>query len=265
MTDLTSLVQQLEAESGGEISFAFRNLQTGETLGHFPDRKVKTASLIKLPILVYIALAVEEKSLTWDTPLTLTEAEKVGGAGVLSGMTPGIALPLRDICYLMTVISDNTATNMIIEFVGRDVINSRMRGFGLVETTLFRKSYSEDTPESKEYGLGVTTAGEMVSLLTQIAQNEIGSPSAQAEILRMLGNQMHRETIPRYLSADWKYAGKTGAIDPLRNDVGIVTSPDGLRFALALMCQKMPLIQWTPDNPGMLALAKLSKHLLLDL
>ncbi len=264
MNSLPTLIGELEADCGGEISFVFRDLQNGETLAHFPDRRVKTASVIKLPILVYVALAVSEGTLDWETPLTLAEAEKVGGAGVLTGMTAGLSLSLRDFCFLMTVISDNTATNTVIEAVGKDAINARMRSLGLLETTLFRKSYSEDTPESREFGLGVTTPNEMANLLTKIAQNEIGSGSAQSEILRMLGQQSYREAIPRFLPETWLYAGKTGAVDALRNDVGLVTKPNGERFVLALFCQKLPRVQWTVDNPGLWALARLSRALLAE-
>ena len=260
--DFEAFVQDLERRSG-EISFAACDLSSGTVRSRFPDRKVKTASVIKLPILVHVALSCAEGGLDWETPLKLTDEEKAGGAGVLSGMTAGITLSLRDACYLMTTISDNTATNMVIESVGKDGVNQRMRSLGLEATTLNRKAYSPDTPESLEFGLGVTTAMEMANLLTIIEEDRFEAPEARQEILRMLAAQSHREAIPRTLPADWKYWGKTGAIDHLRNDVGLVEAPDERKFALALFCQKLPLVQWTVDNPGILALAELSKALLL--
>jgi beta-lactamase class A len=174
-----------------------------------------------------------------------------------------MSLTLRDVCTLMTVVSDNTATNMIIEHLGIETINHRMRSLGLPRTTLNRKSFSPDTSSllSTKYGLGVTTPNEMLSLLTRLAEGKIGDAETSADILSLLEKQQYRDGIPRCLPADWKYAGKTGSVNPVRNDVGIVTAPDGRRFALSLFVQKLPLVFWTPDNPGLLAVARLARLL----
>lgn len=252
-----------EAHSGGEISLACRALPSGEPLLYHADRKVKTASVIKFPILVHVAMSVSQKTLSWDTPLILTEAEKVGGSGVLTCLTSGLTLSLRDACVLMTILSDNTATNMLIEYLGAEAINHRMRELGLAQTTLFRKSYSPDTPASLEYGFGVTTPNEMLHLLTLIAENGIEDIGACETVLEIMAQQHYRDMIPRLLPTDWRYAGKTGGLDQVRNDVGIVTTPEGHRFALALFCQQIPQVLWTADNPGIMALARLSP-LLID-
>lgn len=257
-------VAQIERDCGGLLCFAFHDFQTGETLRYRADHKCKTASVIKFPMLVHVAMAVQEGVLTWDEPFVLTDAEKVGGSGVLTQLSQGLTLSLRDVCVLMTIVSDNTGTNMIIERLGVEPINARMRSLGLPVTTLFRKSYSEDTPESKPYGLGVTTPEEMLRLLILLAEDKTGGEAASREMLAMMKAQHYRDGIPRLLPADWTYAGKTGAIDPVRNDVGLVTAPDGRRFALSLFSQELPQVLWTADNPGLLALAKLSRRLLAD-
>ena len=193
--------------------------------------------------------------------LELTDAEKVGGAGVLSGMTAGLKLSLHDTAYLMTAISDNTATNMLIEFLGVAPVNERMKNFGLTETRLLRKSYSPDTPESAVYGMGVTTPNEMLRLLLLLHENQIGSFRAKEEVMDFLFAQQIRDRIPRYLPPDWRYLGKTGGVEGVRNDVGIVTAPDGRAFALSLFIQNLPHGDWTADNPGLIALARLAKNL----
>ncbi len=256
-------IAAIEHESGGRLCFALRDLQTGETRYYRADQKCKTASVIKFPILVHVALAVREGRLSWEEKLTLTDAEKVDGSGVLTQLTAGLEISLRDVCVLMTIVSDNTGTNMVIERVGTEPINARMRALGLPVTTIFRKAYSPDTPQSKPYGLGVTTPREMLRLLTLLAEEKIGDAATSATIVKIMEAQYYRDAIPRLLPEDWKYAGKTGAIDPVRNDVGLVTAPDGRRFALALFCQDLPVVQWTADNPGLLALARLTRRLLL--
>ena len=260
--DVDQMAAELQAECGGTLHFAVRDLQTGHVLRYDADAKCKTASVIKLPILVHVGLCVLEGSLTWDEKLTLTDGEKVDGSGVLTQLTSGLELSLRDVCTLMTIVSDNTATNMMIERVGVEAINNRMRTLGLPVTTCFRKAYSPDTDASRAYGLGVSTPGEMLNLMTRIAQNEIGGADVCDGLRRILAAQYYRDGIPRLLPEDWTYLGKTGAVDPVRNDVGVVQSPDGRRYALALFCQNLPLVQWTSDNPGLLALARLTRRLL---
>lgn len=256
--DFQAAVRQIEAASGGILCFAAQNLDTGEVLAALPYRKVKTASVVKLPILVHVALSVAEGAFDWDEPLVLNEEEKVGGSGVLTQMTPGLALSLRDVCMLMTVFSDNTATNMVIERVGTGPVNARMAALGLENTAVFRKAYAPDTPESQLYGLGVTTPTDMIKLLTLLTEGKLGGHAVGSELMTLLETQRFRDAIPRLLPADWKYAGKTGAVDAVRNDVGIVTAPDGARYALALFCQNIPLVKWTADNPGLLALSRLA-------
>jgi len=262
--DLVTLaaVERIEAECGGLLAFAVQDLQTGRKRLYRADHRCQTASVIKFPMLIHVALAVQEGLLDWSEKLTLTEAEKVGGSGVLTQLTAGTEWNLRDLCVLMTIVSDNTATNMIIERVGVEPINARTRALGLPLTTLYRKSYSPDTDASREYGLGMTTPAEILDLLVLLAEGKIGSPALSQEILNIMEAQNYRDSIPRYLPEDWKYAGKTGAINAVRNDVAIVTAPDGRRFALALFCQQLPTVQWTAENPGLLALAQLSRCLL---
>ena len=256
-------VAALERECGGTLHFAACDLQTGQTVMHDGDRLCKAASIIKLPILVHAALCVREGSRSWDEKLTLTDAEKVGGSGVLTQLTAGLQLSLRDVCVLMTVVSDNTATNMVIEHVGVDAVNTRMRALDLPVTTCFRKAYSPDTDASREYGLGVTTPNEMLRLLLLLANDEIGDAATSQNVLSILEGQFYRDGLPRFLPETWIYRGKTGAIDPVRNDVALMETPDGQRYALSLFCQNLPHVQWTADNPGLLALARLTRRLLL--
>ncbi len=256
-------IAAIERDSEGRIRFAAQDLQTGQVLAYHDDVPVKTASVVKLPILVHVALSVFEGHLLWDEPLALTEAEKVGGSGVLTALTSGLTLSLRDVCTLMTIVSDNTGTNMVLERIGIASVNARMRALGLPITTVFRKAYAPDTPQSQRYGLGVTTAREMLRLLNWLAEGAVGDAATSADVLQILARQQYRDAIPRLLPEYWRYAGKTGAVNAVRNDVGVVTAPDGRRFALALFCQELPRVQWTADNPGLVALARLARALLL--
>lgn len=261
---LLSIVTSLEAECGGRLCFAFEEIGSGKRRLYRGDEKCKTASIIKLPMLVHVASSVYEGHLSWEQPVVLTDAEKVGGSGVLSHMTEGLTLSLRDACVLMTIVSDNTATNMVIEALGTAPINARIRSFGMQVTQLFRKAYSPDTPQSAVYGLGVTTPNEMCELMVRLSLVASAGSNAASEVLHILANQAYRDCIPRSLPSGWRYAGKTGSLDQVRNDVGLITGPDGRKFALAVFCQELPTVDWSPDNAGTLAIANLAQALLIE-
>ncbi|MBX0328142.1 class A beta-lactamase-related serine hydrolase [Oscillochloris sp. ZM17-4] len=257
------LVESLAHEAGGQIAFAFHDLQTGIWARHRADERVPTASVIKLPMLVHIALAVDEGALRWDEPITLAEAVKVAGSGILKELGAGLSLSLRDLCLLMTALSDNTATNMLIDRVGIEAINARAQALGMAQTRLLRRAFSPDTPASIPFGLGVTTADEMAGLLVKIARRQLGDGAAADTVRDILATQQDRAGIPRMLPEGWAYAGKTGAVEALRADAGVITAPDGRRFVLAAFCASMPIVDWTPDNPGLLAIARLAQALLI--
>ena len=260
--NLAQEIKDIERESGGTVCVVARELGAANTIRYHGDHRCRTASVIKLPILVHAAMAVGDGALSWSEQLTLTDEEKVAGSGVLTQLGAGLKLSLRDACVLMTIVSDNTATNMVIERLGVAPVNERMRSLGLPLTTLYRKSYTPDTSASREFGLGMTTPDEIADLLQILAEGRAGSLALSEEILSILSGQCLRDSIPRALPPDWKYAGKTGGIDGVRNDVALLTAPDGRRFAITIFCQNLPDLQWTPDNAGVVAIGRITRALL---
>lgn len=259
--DISVLISDLEHESGGRLAFALHDLRADTQLAHRADEPVATASVIKLPILAHVALAVAEGALRWEEQLVLRDPAKVGGSGILKELGAGLSLSLRDLCTLMTALSDNTATNMLIDHVGRAAINARSESLGLARTRLLRPAFSPDTEESRPYGLGVTTPGELAGLLARLARRQIGDAATAGAILGFLAAQQDRAAIPRLLGQGWSYAGKTGAIEQLRADAAILSDATGPRYALAAFCTDLPAIDWGPDNPGLLAIARLARGL----
>jgi beta-lactamase class A len=261
--NLTKIIQQIEADSGGSVFVAACDLDSGDSVTYNADERVKTASVIKLPMLAYVAQKAFEGEISWEEKLVLTDTEKVGGSGVLTQLTEGLVMSVRDICTLMTIVSDNTGTNMIIDRFGVAPMNAWFDSIGLTGTRIFRKSFTEDTEASRSFGLGSTTANDIITLLQKISAGEIGDRTTSDIVLKMLQAQVYRDCIPRYLPEDWTYAGKTGAVDGVRNDAGLVTTPDGRRFALAVFTQGLQDLRWTSDNTGLVTCARLAKALLL--
>jgi beta-lactamase class A len=181
-----------------------------------------------------------------------------------------VKLPLADVMHLMIVVSDNTATNLIIDRLTADRVNAEMDRLGLVQTRLNRKVRGDGTQlkdasgwsaagrlaENQSFGLGVTTPHEMVTLLEKLEMGEVVSAAASKAMLEVLKRNQDQDCIRRAF-ADVTVANKTGALDALRSDAGIVYSKKG-RIALAITCDKMPQIDYTPDNRGALLISRLA-------
>jgi beta-lactamase class A len=253
----------------GQLYFSAKDLKTGATVSYRADDKVQTASVIKVPILVELFSQAKEHRLALEDVVAFTEANKVEGSGILQNLGLGLRLTLHDAAVLMITLSDNTATNMLIDKVGIDSVNERMRRLGLEKTTLFKKVFKPasgiSSEEQKKWGLGVTTPNEMLALMEKIYRKEIVDPASCEDMMAILKEQADRGQIPRYLvGPGWEkveVADKTGALDQVRNDVGIVFTPGG-DFILSLFAQQSEDRKWTPDNEASITLAKLSLALL---
>jgi beta-lactamase class A len=267
-----TLQQSLKARIGDfqeTVSLYAKNLGTGATVEIHGSEPVRTASTIKLPILCAVFDAVARGQAKWNELLTITPAEKVTGSGVIgSEVSDAVQLPLRDVVHLMIVLSDNTATNMILERFGADMVNAYLDRIGLPTTRVMRKvlggatpgwSTAGKLPENQKYGLGKSTPRDMVTILERLERGEIVSRDASNEILAIL-KRCHDNTGIRRRLGGTPVANKTGALDALRADVGIVYGKSG-SIAMAITVDGMPKADWSPDNAGSLLIADLAKML----
>jgi beta-lactamase class A len=198
---------------------------------------------------------------------------KVGGSGVIQELSEGREYTLRDLTRLMILLSDNTATNLVLDHVTGDQVNETMKKLGIEHTRSLRKILNGSKPEGVSaagrdpvnagFGIGVATPREMVSLLERLYRGEIVSKEASAEMLDIMKKQMWRDGMPRHF-ADIDVADKPGALDHLRSDVGIVFSKTA-PIAIAITCADMPKPDWSPDNPGYLLIADVTRILVENL
>ncbi|MDQ3013795.1 MAG: class A beta-lactamase-related serine hydrolase [Acidobacteriota bacterium] len=268
-----SLDARIKAEAAkfkGTVTLFAKNLDTGESYGLNPDDRVRTASTIKTAIMVEAFARVAEGKSKWTDELVLTEARKQQGSGILMMFGEGLKITLRDAVTLMIVVSDNTATNLVLDVVTADAVNARMEALGFKQTRSLRKiggggesKAFSDTLNKRDngstFGIGVTTAREMETLVEKLERGEIISPAASKEMIGILRRQQSREGIGRNIPGI-DLANKTGALDALRADVGILYSPRG-RIAMAIYCDDMPDVAWTVDNPALLLISRLSEIL----
>jgi beta-lactamase class A len=264
-------LQQIIDAFKGNVALAAKNLRTGELIEINAREEVQTASVIKLPIMVEAFYQAREGRRSLDSLLLLDKDNMVQGSGILQDLSDGLILSLRDALTLMIVLSDNTATNMVIDAVGIDAVNSRMEKLGLAHTKLFKKVFLPPPKPSeyqKKFGLGVTTPEEMLKLLEMLARGDLVDKASSEAMISILKKQRDRDQIPRYISYDdlgesargIQVANKTGALDRVRNDVGLVFTRKGT-YLMAIFTWNSPDTRWTPDNAATLTIAQLARVL----
>jgi beta-lactamase class A len=264
---LDARIKKEVANFKGKVFLFARNLDTGATYNFNGDEKVRTASTIKTAIMVEAFARVAEGKAKWSDKVILTNAKKVSGSGILQELSAGLKLSLRDAVNLMMILSDNTATNLVLEVLTADAVNARMDSLGLKNTRALRKiggggeSAAGKDADNKQYGLGVTTPHEMVILMEKLESGEVINKVAAKEMLDLMKREQGHNGIGRTLNGV-SMASKSGALDALRSNVGIIYSKRG-RIAMAITCDNMPEIDWTADNAGYYMLSRLSQ-LLID-
>lgn len=253
----------------GKVSLFAKNLDSGETYSLNGDERVRTASTIKVAVMIEAFTRVAEGRAKWTDELVLTKSARYGGSGVLPELADGLKLTLRDCVNLMMVVSDNTATNMVLDYLTTDAVNSRMNSLGFKDTRIMRRiggggeSKEGKEPDNKRFGLGATTPHEMVQILEKLDAGEIVNKTASKEMVDLMKREQVRFAIGRTIPGV-PMASKYGALDALRSCVAIVYSRRG-KIAMAITVDDMPEVNWSVDNPGYLLMSRLSMILMDDL
>src|SRR6185369_11477046 len=226
---LDEQVKNLVTPFKGKVSLYAKNLDTGETYALNGDERVRTASTIKIAVMIEAFARVSEGKAKWTDEVTLTKEKKVSGSGILFELSDNLHLTLRDAVNLMMMLSDNTATNLVLDVLTTDAVNARMESLGFKQIKINRKigsggdSAAGRDPENKKYGLGVATPHEMVQVMEKLERGEIISPAVSKEMIELMKKEQARYAIGRSLS-DVPMASKYGALDRLRSAVGIIYS-----------------------------------------
>ena len=182
------------------------------------DAAYPAASVIKIPILMTVHADAAEGRLSLDERLVV--GERMPGSGVL-GWVPGVAdLTIRDHAMLMTIVSDNTATNRLMERVGVERIAERMREWGCVRTKLQRKMFDL---EAANRGLdNVASPREMAGMLLRLVGGELVDRATSGAVLAVLEANQDDALVRRYLPAKTRVAHKTGSLEKVRNDAAVI-------------------------------------------
>lgn len=212
--------------SGTSIGVSIRNLGTGETFEINGDEDFPSASTIKTLIAVGLARALDKGRLHHDDMRPAPQELRLDGSGVINWLDPNLELSLRDHAWLMLAISDNSASNVCIEAVGVEAINAIGEEIGVGATRLGRRFMGANAPAGPPKNRA--TANGLVAILTAIEEDRAASAEQCAWIRSCLDDQQHVTRLPRRLPDDVSYRGKTGTIDLIAHDCGVLTGPKGL-------------------------------------
>jgi len=259
----------------GVLGVAAMDLRTREWVAVNADTRFPTASTIKVAVMLEAHHQAAEGRLPMDATVTMKNTDKVGGSGVLNGLHEGMTFTTADLIHLMIVLSDNTATNLLVERLGTARVNARLESYDIREVKLFRPTFRDGRPDvlpdlEREFGLGMATPRDMVRLMALIWDGKAVNRQASDAMLATLRDQQDRATIPRLLPLgdDVSVGNKTG-IDAekrpgpdgvkrhVRADVGIVSGP-GFAYGVAIFARQVEDTRWGVENEALVTGARIS-------
>ncbi len=261
--ELGDAIQPLVDGHRGKVAVMVKHLKTGEEFRLAADVPMPTASLIKLAVMIETYQQAREGKMRLEDPVTLTDADKVQGAGILTThFSAGATFPLRDAVRLMIVYSDNTATNLVLDRIGVGATAERMAAWGFPNTKIHAKVFRRETSvfpdRSREFGLGSTTAAEMIGLLEELHGGRRIHEADRAAMLDHLKRCDDKDKFPRFLPAGTVIAHKTGSVDRSRTDAGIIETASG-PIALCVLTSENEDATWRADNAGNVLCAKVAR------
>jgi beta-lactamase class A len=257
---LSRTLGQLADAHRGVVGYLVRDLDAGWELARRADEPFPTASLIKVPVLVTVFALVAEGRLSLDDRLTVLPIDVVPGAGILQHLHPGLTITVRDAAWLMTTISDNTATNLLLDRILIRRVWDAMEALGLPRTKVHSKSFlrasSVAMDSSIKYGLGVSTPREMAQLFAQLADGRAVSPAADSAMLDMLAANEDQQLLQRFVSGV-RAPHKTGATDAVRTECTLWYLQT--RVVACVFTRENADTRWVLDSEPQLLLARLGE------
>ncbi len=253
----------------GHMGFYADDLK-GNTIAINQDEDFETASTIKTYILACLFDQIEQKKASLEDILTYEPQHMVSGSGLVHSMDIGMKLRVKDAATLMIIVSDNTATNMLIEYLGLDTINACIQKLGCTSTCLHRTLHFDSEGLGR---LGTSTPRDYASIFIRLTQGTLISPEADAAMIEILKKQHYNSMIVRdfpiyYMDgedtgeeASIQVASKSGSMDECRNDGGIVFTPYG-PYVIVMMHKNFSDPMYYSDHPATRFGARVSRMML---
>lgn len=230
---LKQSIDDILVDGEGEVSLAYHS--TEGVLSVAPDRVIRAASIVKLFILIEAYRQIERSELKLDSLIEIEHHFRVGGAGVLSGFAPQTRLTLHDLLTLMIVVSDNTASNIVLGKLGFQGVAETITALGATSTRLER--FFCDQEAIKERRDNFTTASDAVKALRCLAEpNKLVNEASRGEMLNILSQQQLRHKLPAYFAeqSPIRIFNKTGELPGIEHDVAILATPNRYDYLAVL-------------------------------
>lgn len=263
-TTLQTRIEHIIAASDARIGVAIRHIESGAEVMIDADQPVPLASVVKIPVLVEAFRQLGEGRFRLDDRWTLDRRVKALGSGILTFFDDGLCPTVKDLLTLMITISDNTATDMVMERLGVAAINDTMHRLGLQNThvahtlhEIFEDMLPSPDPDQDRYALArweaehgvrrdgfsyslgadnnVSTPRDMTRLVEMIFRGEVLDREACDAMLAILLKQQLNDRLPRFLPPGTKIAHKTGTFSGVRNDCGILYVNDQTHVAVTTL------------------------------
>lgn len=256
------------ASYDGQMSIYVDDMR-GNTVQIGIDEKFEAASTIKTYILACLFDQIEKGQASLDEMLTYKKEHYIDGSGLIRDLSFGATLTVKDVAMLMIIISDNIATNMMIDYLGLDTINACIQALGCKDTVLHNP-----IDFSKYEKLGTTTPRDYASMFLRLAKGELISERASEQMRDIFRRQHYNSTLTRFFpqyfldsedTGDEELiyvASKSGSMDACRNDGGIVHTPYG-EYVIVIMNKNFSDPVYHNEHPAQVYGAKVSR-LILD-
>jgi beta-lactamase class A len=226
MEELHQKLDTILSQYTGRWGIVISKPGSGKPLELNPAMAFPAASMIKVPIMVEIMRQAAAGLLSLDEMLAITSEAKVDGAGILKELRSGLTMTIRELVTLMIILSDNTATNVLIDRIGMEAVNRSMVQLGLQATVLRRKMM--DFSAARAGNENMTSAADLAWLFAGIANAALGlPPEYSASMLDILKRQQIRDKLPFFLPEELIIAHKTGTLAGVEHDAGILYLPGG--------------------------------------
>lgn len=263
---------QRETASFSGIMGVYADDLNGRVVELCADEEFETASTIKSFILADLFLQVRDGRKSLSDTLVYERENFISGSGILKCLDEGTVLSAGNMATLMIIVSDNIATNVLIDYLGLEHINSAIASLGFTRTKLLRK-LQEGLEDEDWPPLGVTTPREYGQFFAMLARGELIGREASEQMLNIFKRQHYNEMLTNWLPSYYLdednfgaagteiyVASKSGSMDKCRNDGGVVGTPYG-KYAVAILTKDFHDKQYHKDHESHAYGARVSRLL----
>src|SRR6266404_6133428 len=218
---LEASIAEVDRNLDGVLGVAIEDLTTGQKFLLHADEVFPQASSIKIAVLAELYHQAQTGKLKLNDVYTVQASDLVPDSDIMGGLTPGVTrITLRDLATMMVAVSDNSATNVLIDRVGMENVDGLMTSLGLTRTRLRRKMM--DLKAASEGRENISTPGEMMILLENLYRGKVLNRPMTDDFFKLLSTKKMDSWISRDLPEDLKIADKPGSLEGVRNDSGVM-------------------------------------------